>query len=178
MAIHTSPLFAGFHGSVYRQLLFRQRDGKTVVSKFPNRSKVVYSEQQKWAQKRFSDAVDFARVVIKEPGLKKIYSIKASLLRFRSAWNLVIAEFMSDKPHEVKKSKIRFDKAWINTEIGWNVKAKLYKFSEDEAQPVLKIPLRIQGRPRRGRHCEFETTFRAPVHFTKTISSTGSFSTE
>ncbi len=62
MAIQTSPVFEGFRGSIDRQLLFRQLGGKTVVSQFPDRSKVVYSELQKQAQKRFSEAVDFARV--------------------------------------------------------------------------------------------------------------------
>ena len=55
------------------------------------------------AQKCFSDAVEFARVVIKEPGLKETYCVKASLLGFRSSWNIAIPEFMSDKPLTVQK---------------------------------------------------------------------------
>lgn len=145
--IQTSPIFKGFRGSVNRHLLFRQCGGKTVVSKFPNRSKVIYSEQQKHAQKRFSEAVDFARVVIKEPGLKNIYCIKASLLGFRSAWNLAIAEFMSDQPLTVKKKKIKFDKSILVRSLRRKIQVKLYKFAEETAQGVLKVPKR--GRPQK-----------------------------
>lgn len=144
MAIQTSALFAGFRGSVNRQLLFRQCGGKTVVSSFPDRGKVIYSERQRQAQKRFSEAVDFARVVIKEPGLKDIYGIRASLLGFRSAWNLAIAEFMSDQPLGVKKKKIRFDRSVLNDSLGWKVPAKLYKFDEEAVPVVLKVPPRIK----------------------------------
>ena len=120
-----------------------------MVSQFPDRSKVVYSELQKQSQKRFSEAVDFARVVIKEPGLKDIYCLKASLLGFHSAWNLAIAEFMSDKPLEVKKKKIRFDKSILIRSLGWNVPVKLYKFAEEPTQGVLKVPERLSSRLRR-----------------------------
>ena len=145
MAIHTSPIFSDFRASVNRQLLLRQRGSKTVISKFPDRSKVIYSERQKQAQKRFSEAVSFARVVIKEPGLKDIYRIKASLLGFRSAWNLAIAEFMSNEPLTVKKRKIRFDKKLINTAMGWNMSANLYKYAENAARPMFIIRERIRS---------------------------------
>lgn len=102
---------------------------------------MIYSERQRQAQKRFSEAVDFARVVIKEPGLKDIYCVRASLLGFRSAWNLAIAEFMSDKPLEIKKKKIRFDRSILTRSLGWKVPVNLYRIEEEEVQPVIKVPL-------------------------------------
>ncbi len=143
MAIQTSPIFKGFSGSVNRRLLFRQCSGITVLSRFPDRSKVVYSERQKQAQRRFSDAVDFARVVISQPGLKDIYAIKASLLGFRSAWNVAIAEFMSGTPLKVKKKRIRFDKSLIRMSLGRKMHIKLYK-TADKADEVLKVPERLK----------------------------------
>ena len=140
MAIQTSAVFAGFRGSIDRQLLFRQCGGKTVVSKFPDRSKVIYSEQQRKAQKRFSDALSFARVVIQEAGLKQTYQIKASLLGYRSVWNLAIAEYMSDQPLAVKKKKIKFDKSIFRKEMGWNIKTNLYKIAEEAEDSVLMFP--------------------------------------
>ncbi len=121
------------------------------MSRFPNRSRVIYSEQQKQAQKRFSDAVSFARVVIKEPGLKDIYSIKAVLLGFRSAWNLAIAEFMSETPLVIKKKKIRFDKSILRRSLRWNIPVKLYMFAEESEHCVLKVPPRVLSKPRRER---------------------------
>lgn len=140
MAIHTSSVFEGFRGSINRQLVFRQYFGKTVVSKFPDRSSVIYTENQKREQKRFSDAVSFARIVIADAGLKQIYSIRASLLGFRSAWNAAIAEYMSDKPLSVKKKKIRFEKSVIISQMGKNTQVKLYKTIEGTEQVFIKIP--------------------------------------
>ena len=119
MDIQTSALFKGFSGSVNRQLLFRQCAGKTVVSWFPDRSTVIYSERQKREQRRFADAVSFARAVIADEALKQVYSIKAALLGFRSAWNVAIAEYMSDQPLNVKKKKIPFDTKALQCLLVW-----------------------------------------------------------
>lgn len=146
MAIQTSAIFAGFRGSVDRQLLFRQCGGKTVVSKFPDRSKVIYSEQQRRAQKRFSEALSFARIVIQEPGLRDTYRIRASELGYRSAWNLAIAEYMSDQPLIVKRKKIKFDKSFLRKEMGWNIKTNLYKIAEEVDETILRLPERLRIR--------------------------------
>ena len=146
MAIQTSAIFAGFRGTVDRQLLFRQCGGKTVVSKFPDRSKVIYSEQQRRAQKRFSEALSFARIVIQEPGLRDTYCIKASQLGYRSAWNLAIAEYMSDQPLIVKRKKIKFDKSILRKSMGWNIKTNLYKLAEEVDESILRLPERLSIR--------------------------------
>lgn len=142
MAIQTSALYKGFSGSVNRQLLYRQSGGKTVVSKFPDRSTVIYSENQKREQNRFADAVSFARVVIADKALKQEYSIKAALLGFRSAWNMAIAEFMSEKPLTVKKKKTPFDKSRIRAQMGWKIQVKLFKPAEETDRVLLKRSVR------------------------------------
>lgn len=142
MAIHTSALFQGFSGSINRQLLFRQCGGKTVVSKFPDRSAVIYSEKQKQERRRFADAVSFARVVIADQGLKQAYSIKAAVLGFRSAWNVAIAEYMSDQSLKVKKKKIPFDKSQINYPADNKLQIKLFKTIEEEPPVLVKVSRR------------------------------------
>lgn len=144
MAIQTSAIFAGYRGNVDRQLLFRQCGGKTVVSKFPDRSKVIYSELQLRAQKRFSEALSFARIVIQELGLRDTYRIKASLLGYRSAWNLAIAEYMSDHPLVVKRKKIKFDQSILRKQMGWNIKTNLYKIPEGVEEIILMVPERLR----------------------------------
>lgn len=133
MAIHTSAIFKGFSGNVNRQLLFRQCGGQTIVSKFPDRSRVIYSERQKREQRRFADAVSFARVVIADKGLKQVYSVKAAVLGFRSAWNVAIAEFMSDQPLQLKKKKIPFDQSQLNFPEDSKIKVKLFRTIEAPA---------------------------------------------
>lgn len=142
MAIQTSALFQGFSGNIDRQLLYRQCGGKTVVSKFPDRSAVIYSEKQKQERRRFADAVSFARVIIANQGLKQDYSIKAAVLGFRSAWNVAIAEYMSDQPLKVRKKKIPFDKSQLNLPAGSKLKIMLFKTIEPEAPLLVKVPPR------------------------------------
>jgi len=142
MAIQTSMLFKGFSGSINRQLLFRQNGGKTIVSKFPDRSAVIYSEKQKQERRRFADAVSFARVVIADRALKQVYSIKAAVLGFRSAWNVAIAECMSDQPLQVKKKKISFDKSQIELQLGRKIQIKLFKTVEWEPPVLVKLSRR------------------------------------
>ncbi|MDP3468549.1 MAG: hypothetical protein Q8S11_09470 [Daejeonella sp.] len=142
MAIQTSILFKGFSGSINRQLLFRQCAGKTVVSRFPDRSSVIYSEKQKQERRRFADAVSFARVVISDRGLKQVYSIKAALLGFRSVWNVAIAEHMSDQPLKVKKKKMPFDKSQIELQAGRKIQIKLFRTIEGEPPVLVKLSLR------------------------------------
>lgn len=142
MAIQISILFKGFSGSINRQLLFRQCGGKTVVSRFPDRSTVIYSEKQKQEQRRFADAVSFARVVISDQSLKQVYSIKAALLGFRSAWNVAIAEHMSDQPLKLKKKKIPFNKSLIALQAGRKMQIKLFRTIEVEVPFMLKLSRR------------------------------------
>jgi ribosomal protein L9 len=139
MAIHTSVLFQGFSGSINRQLLFRQCGGRTVVSKFPDRSTVIYSEKQKQERRRFADAVSFARVVIADQGLKQAYSIKAAMLGFRSAWNVAIAEYMSEQPLKVRKKKIPFDKSQINYPEDSKLQIKLFRTIEAQSPVLVEI---------------------------------------
>ena len=142
MAIHTSAIFKGFSGNIDRQLLFRQSGGKTIVSKFPDRSRVIYSERQKREQRRFADAVSFARVVIADKGLKPVYSLKAAVLGFRSAWNVAIAEFMSDQPLQAKKKKIAFDKTQLNFPADSEIRVKLFKTADEPVHIQVNIPRR------------------------------------
>lgn len=135
MAVQTSPVFEGFSGSINRQLLFKQRSGKTIVTKFPDRSRVVYSENQKREQRRFADAVAFARIVIADELLFQEYSLKASMLNFRSAWNAAIAEYMSAGPLRQKPKKIRFEKSIITGPMGKNITVNLARI----VQPAVKM---------------------------------------
>ena len=142
MAIQTSAIFKGFSGNIDSQLLFRQSRGKTIVSKFPDRSRVIYSEKQKQEQRRFADAVSFAQVVIADKGLKQVYSLKAVALGFRSAWNVAIAEFMSDQPLQAKKKKIPFDQSQLNFRADSGIRVKLFKVAEEQPGLLVKIPRR------------------------------------
>jgi len=143
MAVHTSPVFDGYSGSINRQLLLKQRFGKTIVTKFPDRSRVVYSENQRREQRRFADAVSFARVVITNKILLDEYSLKAALLGFRSPWNMAIAEYMSTGPLRRKPQKIKFKKSILTCSMGKNISLHLFKL----VSPGTKHFQRIKEKP-------------------------------
>ena len=90
-------------------------------------SAVIYSENQKREQRRFADAVSFARIVISDKVLFAKYSVQAALLGFRSAWNVAIAEYMSTGPLSAKPKKIRFKKSLITDKMGKYIHINLSK---------------------------------------------------
>src|SRR5690606_6509235 len=69
----------------------------------------------------------FARIVISNRALTEIYSLRAALLGFRSAWNVAIAEYMSDNPLGVKPPKIRFEKTLITGQLRKHIRVNLFK---------------------------------------------------
>jgi hypothetical protein len=60
-------LIAGLKGSIGKQLVLKKYGSKLVVSKYPDRSKVVLSKKQKTDNKKFTNAVAFARQIINDP---------------------------------------------------------------------------------------------------------------
>ncbi len=60
-------LIAGLKGSLGKQIVLKQYGSKLIVSKYPDRSKVVLSTKQKKDNKKFTNAVAFARQIINDP---------------------------------------------------------------------------------------------------------------
>lgn len=81
----------GLTGNVYGQLIFKQYSYGTVVSKVPNRSKVVPSKKQKASTDRFRKAVAYAKQVLKDP--VKYAEYAASLPQGKTVYTQAIAEY-------------------------------------------------------------------------------------
>lgn len=79
--------------------------------------------------------------------MKQVYSLKAAVLGFRSAWNVAIAAYMSDQPLQVKKKKVPFDQSKLNYPADCKIGIKLFKMVERQAQVVVKVP-RCKNRSR------------------------------
>ena len=54
-------------GAIGKQLVYRQFNGKTVVSKYPDRSKVIYTPEQLQYRKIFAIASKYASDIVKDP---------------------------------------------------------------------------------------------------------------
>jgi hypothetical protein len=74
----------GLSGKIGDLLVFRQVDGKTVVSKIPERPKTV-SDKQKEHRERFQRATFYAKSAVDAPETKELYTEQAKRRSGKSA---------------------------------------------------------------------------------------------
>jgi hypothetical protein len=86
----------GLSGKIGDLLVFRQRDGKTVVSKIPEQPKTV-SEKQKKQRLRFQQATVYAKIALEAPETKELYSAKAKAKKRSgtTAYHVAIADYLN-----------------------------------------------------------------------------------
>jgi hypothetical protein len=82
----------GLSGKIGDLLVFRQVDGKTIVSKMPEKPKTV-SEKQKAQRKRFQQAVIYAQAAIADPETKALYQVAAK--KGKKPVNVAVADFFN-----------------------------------------------------------------------------------
>jgi hypothetical protein len=88
----------GLSGTINQQLLFKQYSYGTVVSKMPDRSKVVPSEKQIASNTEFRKAVQYAREILNDPIRRAEYQSK--LARGKTVYNTAIAEYFAKKRNQ------------------------------------------------------------------------------
>jgi hypothetical protein len=84
----------GLRGKVGDLLIFRQRNGETIISKIPEQSKTV-SEKQKEHQKRFQRATIYGTTVTADPQLKELYGAEAKKKKGVTAYNIAVADYLN-----------------------------------------------------------------------------------
>jgi hypothetical protein len=84
----------GLSGKVGDLLVFRQRDGQTVVSKIPEQSKNT-SEKQKKLRKKFQQATVYAKIATNTPGVRDLYAEAAKKRKGMTAYNVAVADFFN-----------------------------------------------------------------------------------
>lgn len=77
-------------------MIFKQYAYGTVISKRPDRSNVTLSKKQKQANKRFREAVKFARSVAADPELQKPYASKVKKTR-KSFYHVALSDYLKRK---------------------------------------------------------------------------------
>jgi hypothetical protein len=80
-------------GRIGKELVYRKYENKIVVSRYPDRSKIVYTATQKARQGLFAAAVAYARSIVSDPVLKKAYAKKLKNGK-RRVYNAAIKEYM------------------------------------------------------------------------------------
>ena len=92
----------GLSGKVGDLLVFRQRDGQTVVSKVPQQSGKV-SDKQKAQRRRFQEAVFYAKGAMETPELAELYATGAK--KGKKPYTVAVADFLNAPDiHEVNLS--------------------------------------------------------------------------
>lgn len=88
MARTRNPLWKntkGIRGGVLKQIVFKQYKDKTVVTNYPDMSHVIPTESQLKRNRRFADAVLFAREIINDPVKKAAYKAAEGLSVYHTA---------------------------------------------------------------------------------------------
>jgi hypothetical protein len=83
-------LLRGTSGTIANMITYRQRAGKTIVSKKRGKSSVPATETQLGIQEQFKKAVAWAKGAIKDPVVKAMYQAKAAL--GQSAFNVATVD--------------------------------------------------------------------------------------
>ncbi|MDR1455866.1 MAG: hypothetical protein LBJ01_09470 [Tannerella sp.] len=82
----------GLSGKIGDLLVFRQQDGKTIVSKIPAHSGTV-SEKQAAHRRRFQQAVIYAKAATVSPETEELYRVAAG--KGISPFNVAVADFFN-----------------------------------------------------------------------------------
>ncbi len=82
-------------GQIGKQLVFKQYGKKTVVTRYPDMSKVVPSEAQKKQRSGFAEAVAYAQTINNDPVTKAKYAKK--IKKGKSVFQYAIKEFLKGK---------------------------------------------------------------------------------
>jgi hypothetical protein len=82
----------GLSGKVGDLLVFRQRDGQTIVAKLAESPKKS-SEKQKEHRKLFQRATIYAKAAVEDPQLKGLYDAAAKKKKGITAYNVAVADF-------------------------------------------------------------------------------------
>lgn len=82
-------------GQIGKQLVFKQYGKKTVVTRYPDMSKVVPSDLQKKQRSSFGEAVAYAKTINNDPVIKAKYAKK--IKKGKSVFQYAIQEFLRSK---------------------------------------------------------------------------------
>src|SRR5437867_1343369 len=97
-----NPLLQELRGKIADQIVVKQYGDKTVVSKYPDMSKVKPSVKQKNNRSVFKEAVIYAKSINSDPERKKEYTGKVK--PGESIYHYALREYLT----EIKNKKQRF----------------------------------------------------------------------
>ena len=94
-SIQSNLLIKGLSGQIGKQMVFKRYGKKTVVSRYPDMSKVKPSKLQKKGRNRFAEAVAYAQSINNDPVKRASYAKKVK--KGHTVFNYAIQEFLKGK---------------------------------------------------------------------------------
>lgn len=93
MATSNSPHLKNYKGHKDKTVVVKQYNTQTVITSYPDRTNVVYTENQEFFQSRFADAVAWAGSIVRDPVKKAEYS--KLLPKGKRLYNAAIQEYLN-----------------------------------------------------------------------------------
>jgi hypothetical protein len=89
-------------GTLYDVVFKLSPQGKPIVTKRPDMSKVKWSKAQQAQRQRFKEAVAYARAALAEPKVRARYEKKAKR-QHKRAWDVAVSDYFHGKDLLSKK---------------------------------------------------------------------------
>ena len=96
MARSKNLMLEGMSGAFGKQMVIKQYEYGTVVSRYPDMSGVKPSREQKQRRNRFKEAVAYAKGILNDP--KKHAAYKKSLKKGETVYHKAIKEYLKKQP--------------------------------------------------------------------------------
>jgi hypothetical protein len=96
------PLVEEIHGTLDGWVFKKSPQGKMIITKKPDMSRVKWSKPQKANRKHMSQAITAAQIAFLDPKVKAKYERKAKKLG-RRAWNLALSDAMNGRDLRAKR---------------------------------------------------------------------------
>ena len=91
-------LLKNVSGTINKQIVVKQYGDKTVITSYPDMSRVKQTALQKLSNKRFKEAVAYAKKINRDKEMKEQYRKKYKLKKGESVYHAALSEFMKRKP--------------------------------------------------------------------------------
>lgn len=106
--VQNNLLFHNFHGKFGKSMVFRVVRGKTIVSKYPDMSRVERSPDQKAYNNLFREAVQHAKSELIDPNTKAALLNRMKRnpkLKDRNPMNVLVSEYLRERSYIMSREE-------------------------------------------------------------------------
>lgn len=128
MAISVNPLLKGIRGAINKQIVVKQYACRTVITKYPDMSRVTLSPLQKKRNALFADAVRYAKSILRNPKILNEY--KKLVKPGERVYNHAIKAYLQS----VKKENLTSEKSIKDTKHYWGTSFSIRRMKPNNTE--------------------------------------------